>query len=113
MGGPIQSPADQDDQSADCRQKGGRCSVFQQAPQEWSVLQGYMAGEAAVAGLDVQRLRELCGGHNWQHWFSRSQFCLIPQQQYQTLQKSLPGQFCLCTDTEKNYNRSPHLSRPI
>ena len=52
-----------------------------------------MAGEAAVAGLDVQRLRELCGGHGWQHWFSRSQSCLIPQQQYQTLQKAFPGQF--------------------
>jgi len=62
-------------------------------PPEWEPLRGYLAGEAEAAGLTAARLRELCGVGMFSHWFSRSQFTLIPAKHYATLQAAFPAQF--------------------
>jgi hypothetical protein len=62
-------------------------------PPKWEPLRGYLAAEAEAAGLTAARLRELCGVGMFSHWFSRSQFTLIPAKHYATLQAAFPAQF--------------------
>lgn len=47
----------------------------------------YLRGEAERVGLTSGRLNELTGVQMWGHWFSRSQFTVIPEWHYATLQK--------------------------
>jgi len=62
-------------------------------PEEWEPLRSYLAKEAEVAGIDSKRLKELCGVGMFSHWFTKSQFCLIPEKHYLTLQKHHPQRF--------------------
>lgn len=47
----------------------------------------YMVAEAEKVGLTPKRLYELTGVRMWGHWFTKSQFCVIPEQHYEKLQK--------------------------
>ena len=47
----------------------------------------YLNGEAEKVGLNAKRLNQLTNVQMWSHWFTRSQFTVIPQKHYETLQK--------------------------
>ena len=47
----------------------------------------YLNGEAEKVGLNAKHLHELTGVQMWGHWFSRSQFTVIPQKHYEKLQR--------------------------
>lgn len=47
----------------------------------------YLNGEAKKVGLGAKTLNRLTGVQMWGHWFTRSQFTVIPQKHYETLQK--------------------------
>ena len=47
----------------------------------------YLNGEAEKVGLNAKRLNQLTNVQMWSHWFTRSQFTVISQKHYETLQK--------------------------
>lgn len=47
----------------------------------------YMIEEAQKVGLNAKRLNQLTNVQMWGHWFSKSQFTVIPQKHYETLQR--------------------------
>lgn len=51
----------------------------------------YLNGEAVKVGLTAKHLHELTGVQGWRHWFSRSQFTVIPQKHYEKLQSEYKG----------------------
>ena len=63
----------------------------------------YLNGEAAKVGLNAKNLHELTGVKMWGHWFSRSQFTVIPQRHYETLQRNYKDKaFLLSYDELRN-----------
>ena len=62
-------------------------------PESWEPLRGYLETEAKAAGIDPNKIRELCGVQMFSHWFTRAQFTLIPEKHYATLQGAYPGRF--------------------
>ncbi len=62
-------------------------------PEAWEPLRSYLAGEADAAGIDAAAVRRLCGVGMFGHWFTRSQFTLIPESHYLALQEACPGHF--------------------
>ena len=62
-------------------------------PEAWEPLREYLATEAAAANINSQCIREVCGVHMFGHWFTRSQFNLIPAKHYATLQSTYEGRF--------------------
>ena len=64
-----------------------------QFPASWSVIQGYMEGEAAAHGITSKTIAEVCGVQMFSHWFTRSQFALIPEKHYKKIREAFPGSF--------------------
>jgi DNA modification methylase len=62
-------------------------------PASWEPLLGYMAGEAAAAGIRPPDVKRVCGCGMFSHWFTRAQFTLIPEKHYAKLASEYPGQF--------------------
>lgn len=62
-------------------------------PEVWEPLRGYLAGEAAIAGISTADIKRLCGCGMHSHWFTRSQYTLIPESHYETLGQAYPGRF--------------------
>jgi hypothetical protein len=62
-------------------------------PEDWEPVQSYMAGEAAAACITAQDVKRVCGVGMYGHWFTRSQFTLIPQKHYLALKIEYPGHF--------------------
>lgn len=62
-------------------------------PESWEPLRSYLAGEAEAAGIGPAEVRELCRVQMFGHWFTRSQFTLIPEKHYATLAAARPGHF--------------------
>ena len=62
-------------------------------PETWESLRFYLETQAKAAGLDAGKVKELCGVQMYGHWFTRSQFTLIPEKHYVTLQKKFTGLF--------------------
>ena len=62
-------------------------------PESWEPLRAYLAGEADAAGVGSKEIRDLCGCGMFSHWFTRSQFTLIPEKHYTKLAASRPGNF--------------------
>ena len=62
-------------------------------PESWEPLRAYLAGEAEAAGIGSKEIRDLCGCGMFSHWFTRSQFTLIPEKHYTKLAASRPGNF--------------------
>ena len=48
----------------------------------------YLNEQAQIVGLNAKTLRELTGVQMWGHWFTHSQFTVIPEIHYQKLQKA-------------------------
>ena len=62
-------------------------------PQEWDAVRLYLADEAAAAKITSQDIKDVCGVQMFSHWFTTSQFTLIPDKHYATLQAAYPGRF--------------------
>lgn len=54
-------------------------------------IRSYMEQEAKKAGLTPKKLTEICGVQMYGHWFTKSQFTIIPKEHYQKLQKEYKG----------------------
>lgn len=62
-------------------------------PAHWDPLRAYLAGQAQACGLTPGDVKRLCGCGMFSHWFSRSQFSLIPCKHYEALAAAYPGHF--------------------
>jgi DNA modification methylase len=62
-------------------------------PETWEPLRSYMAGEADKAKITPPDIKRVNGCGMFSHWFTRSQFTLIPERHYATLAKAYPGRF--------------------
>ena len=51
----------------------------------------YLKNEADKVGLTPNKLKEICGVGMYSHWFTKSQFTLIPREHYLKLQKEYDG----------------------
>ena len=66
-------------------------------------IRAYLEGEAKKVGLNAKRLTELTGVQMYGHWFTKSQFTIIPQKHYDVLKKEYQGQaFLLDYEELKN-----------
>lgn len=62
-------------------------------PETWEPLRAYLEGEAEAAGMTAGDVKRVCGVGMYGHWFTRSQFTLIPEGRYQALRSAYPGHF--------------------
>jgi hypothetical protein len=62
-------------------------------PETWEQLRSYLADEAKAAGVGSSEIKSLCGVQMYGHWFTRSQFTLIPEKHYDTLRATYAGRF--------------------
>jgi DNA modification methylase len=62
-------------------------------PETWEPLRSYMEGEAKAAQIGSAEIKSLCGVQMYSHWFTRSQFTLIPEKHYATLRANYAGRF--------------------
>lgn len=62
-------------------------------PEDWEPLRAYLEAEARAALIGQAEIKQLCGVQMYAHWFTRSQFTLIPERHYKTLADSHPGRF--------------------
>ena len=57
----------------------------------WEPIRGYLENEAQKVGLTAKKLQEICGVGMYAHWFTKSQFSLIPKEHYLKLQEYYKG----------------------
>jgi DNA modification methylase len=62
-------------------------------PETWEPIRSYMEGEARAANINSVTIKERCGVQMFSHWFTRSQFTLIPENHYKTLASAYVGRF--------------------
>lgn len=62
-------------------------------PDSWEPLRSYMEGEAKAAGMTPTDLKMICSVGMYGHWFTRSQFTLIPEPRYRAIAAHYPGRF--------------------
>lgn len=62
-------------------------------PETWEPVRAYFEGEAVAAGIKPADIKRVCGCGMYSHWFTRSQFTLMPEQHYRTLAAEYPGRF--------------------
>ena len=62
-------------------------------PEKWETLRAYLEGQAKAAGMKSADVKRVCGCGMYGHWFTKSQFTLIPENHYQLLAKEYPDHF--------------------
>jgi hypothetical protein len=62
-------------------------------PEKWETLRAYLEGQAKAAGMKSADVKRVCGCGMYGHWFTKSQFTLIPENHYQSLAKEYPDHF--------------------
>ncbi len=62
-------------------------------PEEWAPVLAHMEAAAKAAGVTAADVLRVCGVGMFSHWFTRSQFTLIPEKHYLALAKAYPGHF--------------------
>lgn len=62
-------------------------------PETWEPVRAYFEGEAVAAGIKPADIKRVCGCGMYSHWFTRSQFTLMPEKHYRTLAAEYPGRF--------------------
>jgi DNA modification methylase len=62
-------------------------------PESWEVVRSYMEQQAKSAGMASADVKRICGVSMYGHWFTRSQFNLIPEKRYRALAEAYPGHF--------------------
>ena len=59
----------------------------------WEPIRQYLEEEAQKVGLTPKKLQEICGVGMFSHWFTKSQWTLIPENHYKELQEAFSGAF--------------------
>lgn len=62
-------------------------------PEEYEIVRVYLEAEANAAGIRPKDIKAVCGCSMYSHWFTKSQFTLIPAKHYLTLQTVYQGHF--------------------
>ena len=62
-------------------------------PQTWEPLRAYLENEATAAGMKPADVKRVCGCGMYSHWFTRSQFTLVPEKHYAALRAAYPARF--------------------
>lgn len=62
-------------------------------PETWEPLRASLETQANVAGIKSSDVKRLCGVSMYGHWFTRSQFTLVPEKHYRTFQQAYPEAF--------------------
>jgi DNA modification methylase len=62
-------------------------------PESWEPIRAYMEAEAKGARIKPGDIRRVCGCSMYSHWFTKSQFTLIPEKHYLSLANEYPGCF--------------------
>ena len=62
-------------------------------PEEWAHVLSYFEDEAQKAQITPSDVKRICGVGMFSHWFTRSQFTLVPEKHYATLASAYPGRF--------------------
>jgi hypothetical protein len=62
-------------------------------PETWEPLRSYFESQAIAAGIKPPDIKRVCGVSMYSHWFTRSQYQLVPEKHYQALQAAYPGLF--------------------
>ncbi len=57
----------------------------------WEPIRDYLAAEAAKMRWGAKQVQALCGVGMFAHWFSKSQWIMIPRKHYQTLAEAADG----------------------
>ena len=57
----------------------------------WEPLRAYLAGEVARMKWDAKDIQRITGVGMYSHWFSESQWTMIPQEHYEALQQAAAG----------------------
>ena len=59
----------------------------------WEPLRAYFEQEATAAGIKSADIKRICGVQMYSHWFTRSQYQLMPEKYYVKMQAEYPGRF--------------------
>lgn len=62
-------------------------------PESWEPIRSYLDAEAKRAGMKPTDVKRVCGCSMYGHWFTKSQFTLIPEKHYAALAAEYPGRF--------------------
>jgi DNA modification methylase len=62
-------------------------------PESWEPIRSYMESQAKAAGMKSADVKRVCGCSMYAHWFTKSQFTLIPEKHYCALADAYPGYF--------------------
>lgn len=75
-------------------------------------IRSYMEGEAKRVGLTAKKVYEITGVQMYGHWFTKSQFVIIPEVHYKKLQAYYDGEaFCMDYNKLKSlFNAAEHES---
>lgn len=60
-------------------------------PEEFDAVRLYLSAEADRLSLKPSSIKSICGVSMYSHWFTKSQFTLIPEKHYQKLAEELGG----------------------
>lgn len=62
-------------------------------PESWESVRAYFEGEAVAAGIKPSDIKRVCGCSMYSHWFTKSQFTLMPEKHYRTMAAEYAGRF--------------------
>jgi DNA modification methylase len=62
-------------------------------PESWEPLRSFMEIEAQKGNIGPRDIHRICGCQMYGHWFTRSQFTLIPEKHYRKMAQAYPGLF--------------------
>lgn len=62
-------------------------------PETWEPIRAYFESEANAAGITLKEIVRVCGCQMFGHWFTKSQFTLMPEKHYTKLAAAYPGRF--------------------
>lgn len=62
-------------------------------PEAWESVRAFFEAEATAAGIKQADIKRVCGCQMYSHWFTRSQFTLMPSRHYASLAAAYPGRF--------------------
>lgn len=83
-------------------------------PEEWEPLRSYMAKEAEKAGVGPKEIKKITGTSMFSHWFTKSQFSLISEKHYKSLQNACPEYFKRnYTELKEEWNQFRKFGRGV
>lgn len=62
-------------------------------PETWEPIRSYFENAAEAAGISSSDIKRICGVSMYSHWFTRSQYTLMPENHYNVLVEMFPDCF--------------------